>query len=236
MTRRMFSTDIVGSDAFLEMPISSRELYFQLNMYADDDGFVNPKKIMRIVGASDDDLKILLVKRFALTFENGVVVIKHWLIHNMIRKDRYTETKYIDQKNTLVIKDNKAYTELRQPTGNQSATQYRLGKDRLGKDRENTDGDKSPTPAQEARDFFSGKDSKTYKEIFNIFLEKTKVPESVLMREFDKFCLYWTEKNKSGTKQLWETKPTFEVKRRLVTWLNNNKQFNSNKTTGRGVA
>ena len=133
----MFSSDIVGSDAYLEMPTSSRDLYFQLAMSADDDGFVNPKKIMRIVGASEDDLKVLLAKRFLLAFENGVVVIKHWLIHNMIRKDRYTETQYVEQKNTLFIKENKAYTEIdnsRQPLGNHLATQYRLGKDSIGKD------------------------------------------------------------------------------------------------------
>jgi len=132
----MFSPDIVASDAFLEMPTSSRELYFQLGMYADDDGFVNPKKIMRMVGASDDDLKVLLTKRFLLAFQSGVVVIKHWLIHNMIRLDRYKETMYLEEKNSLTIKENKAYTELattRQPNGNQLAPQVRLGKVRLGK-------------------------------------------------------------------------------------------------------
>src|SRR3990167_9032647 len=106
--RRMFSQDIVASDAFLEMPTSTRELYFQLGMHADDDGFINPRKIMRMTGASDDDLKVLVAKRFILPFENGVVVIKHWLIHNTIRLDRYKETLYVDEKKTLGIKDNKS--------------------------------------------------------------------------------------------------------------------------------
>jgi len=109
--RRMFSQKIVGSDAFIEMPVSARELYFQLGMYADDDGFINPKKIIRMIGASDDDLKILIGKRFVLPFENGVVVIKHWQINNMIRKDFYQPTIYIEQKSSLILNENKSYTE-----------------------------------------------------------------------------------------------------------------------------
>ncbi len=124
--RRMFSPDIVGSDAFLDMPTSSQCLYFHLGMYADDDGFVNPKRIMRMAGVSDDDLKILITKRFVLPFENGVVVIKHWRINNLIRKDWYKETQYLDQKKLLTVKENQAYTEL----VNESLTnrQHRLGK------------------------------------------------------------------------------------------------------------
>lgn len=127
----MFSHDIVSSDAFLEMPTSSRELYFQLGMNADDDGFVNPKKIMRIVSASEDDLKVLLAKRFLLSFESGVVVIKHWLVHNLLRKDRYTETRYLEEKKSLKIKENKAYSELWQPNGNQMVPQYRIEENRI---------------------------------------------------------------------------------------------------------
>lgn len=109
--RRMFSQKIVGSDAFIEMPVSARELYFQLGMYADDDGFINPKKIIRMMGSSDDDLRILASKRFVLPFENGVVVIKHWQINNMIRKDFYQPTIYEEQKKCLILKENKSYTE-----------------------------------------------------------------------------------------------------------------------------
>lgn len=110
--RRMFTQKIVDSDAFLDMPLSTQALYFHLNMRADDDGFVNnPKKIQRMIGASDDDLKMLIAKRFLLWFENGVVVIKHWRMHNLLRKDRYTPTQYIEQKETLMLKDNGSYTE-----------------------------------------------------------------------------------------------------------------------------
>lgn len=132
----MFSPDIVDSDAFLDMPSSSQLLYFHLCMRADDDGFISPKKIMRLMNASSDDLKVLLTKRFVLPFESGVVVIKHWLIHNLIRKDRYKETRYLDEKKLIKVKENGSYTELATnglPDGNQMAPQVRLGKDRIGK-------------------------------------------------------------------------------------------------------
>jgi hypothetical protein len=113
--RRLFSTQIVDSDAFLDMPATAQNLYFHLGMRADDDGFVgNPKKVARICGANEDDLKVLIGKRFLLTFESGVVVIKHWLIHNLIRADLYHETQYKKEKATLGLNENGAYTELRE--------------------------------------------------------------------------------------------------------------------------
>ena len=110
--RRMFAKTIVTSDAFLDMPASTRCLYFLLGMVADDDGFVNnPKSIMRQAGATIDDMNLLIAKRFILTFQSGVVVIKHWRIHNLIQKDRYKETKYLEEKKDLQIDSNGAYTE-----------------------------------------------------------------------------------------------------------------------------
>ena len=110
--RRMFAKAIVLSDAFLDMPMSARCLYFTLAMLADDDGFINsPKSIMRQCGSTSDDMNILIAKRFVLTFESGVVVIKHWRIHNLIQKDRYRETKYLEEKAQLTLDGNKAYTE-----------------------------------------------------------------------------------------------------------------------------
>lgn len=146
----MFSPDIVCSDAFLDMPSSTQALYFHLGMIADDDGFVNPKRAIRNVGASDDDLKVLLAKRFLLAFKDGVVVIKHWLIHNLIRADRYKPTRYLEHKNTLFIKENKAYTELATnglQSVNQMAPQVRLGKVRI----ESTLSKESDTPILEVR-------------------------------------------------------------------------------------
>ena len=109
--RRMFAKTIVLSDAFLDMPLSTRCLYFTLGMLGDDDGFINsPKSVMRQCGASIDDLNLLIAKKFILPFANGVVVIKHWRIHNYIQKDRYKGTKYIEEKNTLAIDEKGAYT------------------------------------------------------------------------------------------------------------------------------
>lgn len=110
--KRMFSIDVVGSDAFLDLPYSAQCLYFQLGMRADDDGFVgNPKTIRRIAGTKASDLELLVKKRFLLQFPSGVVVIKHWKINNQIQKDRYTPTVYTEEYQRLYIKDNKAYTE-----------------------------------------------------------------------------------------------------------------------------
>ncbi len=109
--KRMFTMKIVDSDAFLEMPLSTQCLYFHLNMRADDDGFIgNTKRIMKIIGASEDDLRLLIAKRFVLTFEDGVIVIKHWRMHNTLSRDRYTETPYIDEKRMLLLKENGSYS------------------------------------------------------------------------------------------------------------------------------
>ena len=108
--RRMFAKTIIDSDAFLEMPISARLLYYDLGMRADDDGFINsPKKIMKMIGASEDDINILILKKFIIPFDNGVVVLKHWRIHNYIRKDTYNESPYKEQKMLLEVDDNKSY-------------------------------------------------------------------------------------------------------------------------------
>ena len=133
--RRMFARTIVDSDAFLDMPMSAQCLYFHLAMRADDEGFVNsPKKIQRMVGAADDDAKLLIAKNFIIPFESGVVVIKHWRIHNYLRSDRFTPTKYQDERSLLTIKDNGAYTmesgiPAGIPTVHQADTQYSIDKD-----------------------------------------------------------------------------------------------------------
>lgn len=161
--RRMFAKTIIDSDAFQDMPLSTQALYFHLSMRADDDGFINnPKKIQRMVGCGDDDLKLLMAKRFILVFESGVIVIKHWKIHNYIRNDRYKPTLYQDEKALLADKDNKAYTfaeelskhdeKLGIPDDNQAVyqmdTQVRLGKDRLGKDSKEI---KDVTPSKKSK-------------------------------------------------------------------------------------
>lgn len=140
--RRMFAKTIVLSDAFLDMSLGARCLYMTLGMVADDDGFVNnPKSIMRQCGASEDDLKILFAKRFLIPFDSGVVVIKHWRINNYLQKDRYNETKYLEEKAKLIIGENGAYSEADQMDTHTVYTQDRLGKDSTGKDRLNTGAD-----------------------------------------------------------------------------------------------
>lgn len=114
--RRMFAKSIVTSDAFLDMPATARCLYFTLAMFADDDGFVNsPKSIMRQVGSTTDDMNILVSKKFVIAFDSGVIVIKHWRIHNYIRGDRKHETKYLDELSTLDLEENGAYTQKSEP-------------------------------------------------------------------------------------------------------------------------
>ena len=139
----MFAKSVIDSDLFLEMPATTQMLYFHLAMRADDDGFVgNPKRIMRMVGASDDDMKILLAKQFIFVFESGVIVIRHWKLHNLIKSDRYKETLYSDEFNRLTVDQNKVYglsgTQMEpvwNPNGTQMEPQDRLGKDSIGKDR-----------------------------------------------------------------------------------------------------
>ena len=107
----MFTQKIIDSDAFLDMPLSTQALYFHLNMRADDDGFINnPKKIVRMIGASEDDFKVLIAKNFVMQFDSGIIVVKHWKMHNYIQKDRYKPTVYEDEKAQLSIKENGAYT------------------------------------------------------------------------------------------------------------------------------
>lgn len=134
--RRMFAKVIIDSDAFLDMPLSAQALYFHLSMRADDEGFVgNPKKIQRMIGASDDDCKLLVMKRFILVFDSGIIVIKHWKIHNYIQADRFKPTTYVEEKSTLMLDQKKAYTECIQ-NGYTLDTQVSIGKDsiELGKD------------------------------------------------------------------------------------------------------
>lgn len=131
--RRMFAKTIIDSDAFLDMPLSAQALYFHLSMRADDDGFINnAKKIQRMVGASDDDCKLLLAKRFIIAFESGVIVIKHWRIHNYIQKDRYKPTLYTEEMKHLEVNEIGGYTLLDTEciqNGYRVYTQDRIGKE-----------------------------------------------------------------------------------------------------------
>jgi len=229
----MFSKDITGSDAFREMPPSSQALYFHLGMEADDDGFLdNYRGLIRSTNSSEDDLKVLIGKRFLIIFPSKIIAVKHWLINNTIRKDRYTATKHLDEKRALLVKENGSYTELIKsgiPDGNQVATQYRIGEDSKGKDRR----EKEPTPSEISKSFFEG--GKYYDDIREEMA--VKVGQPILDEELKKFNLYWTEPNKSGTRVRWEQEVTFDVRRRLVRWFSKVQQdYQKASSRGRGLA
>lgn len=236
--KRMFSLQIVDTDAFLEMPLSTQLLYFHLTMRADDEGFIgNPKKIMRLIGCAEDDLKILVAKRFVLIFQSGVVVIKHWLIHNTIRMDRFNDTSYQDEKKLITTKENKAYTELAttwQPNDNQLEPQVKLSKVKLSKVKlSESGGETPPTPSQIALDFFSNEEKR--REFGKQLAEQHNVDIQFIASEIRKFVSYWTELNKSGTKQRWQQEKTFEVNRRLNTWFSNIKNFGNSQVRTRKI-
>ena len=147
--RRMMAKSIIKSDQFLEMPMSSQLLYFHLLLDADDDGFINaPKSIMRVIGAKDDDMRVLQAKGYTIPFDSGVIVIKHWRMHNSLRKDRYNPNPQLEnERKQLIINDRKEYELVTtwQPTGNQLATNgyHSIGKDSIGKDSIGSGRDKS---------------------------------------------------------------------------------------------
>ncbi|MGF3076190.1 replisome organizer [Facklamia sp. P12955] len=136
--RRMISKSVIQSDVFLEMPLSSQALYLHLNISADDDGFVgNPKTIIRMIGASEDDFKILIAKGFVIIFRSGVLVITHWKINNYIRKDRYKKTMYLEEKREIRLSEIGSY--IKNDSGSHLVYQRStnglpsIGEDRLGK-------------------------------------------------------------------------------------------------------
>ena len=130
----MFTKKITESDAFLDMPSSTQMLYFHFSMNADDDGFVNnPKKIQKMCGASDDDFKLLIAKSFIILFDSGIIVIKHWKMHNYIQADRYRPTDYVEEKSMLGIKSNKAYTLDVSKMDTECIQNGYIGKDSIGK-------------------------------------------------------------------------------------------------------
>jgi uncharacterized phage protein (TIGR02220 family) len=172
--RRMFSMQIVDSDAFLDMPLSTQALYFHLSMRADDDGFVdNARKIVRAVGCSQDDVKLLFAKNFVIAFDDGVCVIKHWRIHNYIRTDRKKTTAYIEHFDKLDTKENGSYTLKKSdvsqvtttclPSDNQMSAQVKLGKVNISKANINTLSGKTDSVYEEVIDYLNEKAETQYR-------------------------------------------------------------------------
>ena len=249
--KRMFTQKIIDSDAFLDMPLSTQALYFHLNMRADDDGFINnPKRIQRTVGASEDDLKLLIAKRFVICFENGVIVIKHWRMHNTLRKDRYNPTTYQEQLAMLEVKGNNAYTEKEcgnhlattwQPSGNRLEPQYSIGKyskeeDSLVEDIPDSAEPEPPAPKKTK----SEKPVKhKYGEYKNVLLsddelEKLKAEYPDYKDRIERLSSYVASTGKSykshyATIRNWARKDAEKPGRKemVPSWMNKKNQFNN---------
>lgn len=146
--RRMFSLDVVDTDAFLDLPATSQNLYFHLGMRADDDGFISsPKRITAMVNASGDDLKLLIAKGFLIPFASGVCVIRDWKVNNYIQRDRYTPTLYTEEKQKLTCDNTGRYAPLDTPciqAGYISDTQVSKGKGRREIGKDTMEADKPP--------------------------------------------------------------------------------------------
>lgn len=221
-SRRMVNIRIIDSDNFLELPLSTQALYFHLLLRADDDGFINnPKRIQRLIGGSEDDFKLLIAKQYILTFDSGVIVIKHWKMHNYIKKDRYHETDCISEKNMLYEDENKAYTlektqciqngTISEPEWNPSIGKVSLGKSSINNnilpeqvgqsEQENDNQTSDETSYQGAREFtMLTKDGeyvvteKTTHEFERLYPELDVETE---MRKIMAWCLNNTAKRKT---------------------------------------
>jgi len=264
-TRRMFSQRIANSARFLKMSHSAQNLYFHFGMRADDDGIVEAFPIMQMLGAAEDDFKVLVAKGFIVPLnEDLVTYILDWKEHNLIRADRKVNSIYKDLLLRIVPEADlispKPRADTGVPTGKASSGRPLdatndtcgrpmdsvdvqcppmdgIGKDRLGKvrrgkdkqgEREGMQGEREvgnsvalatspPSPSEEMQSFIKIPDAREH--IISWLVEKS-VPDQIARRELDKFLLYWTERNKSGTKMRWQMEPTFELKRRLATWFN----------------
>ncbi len=240
--RRMFAKTIIDSDAFIDMPMSARLLYYDLGMRADDDGFINsPKKIMNFIGATRDDMNILILRKFIIPFESGVVVVKHWRIHNYIRKDTYNETAYKQEKAMLELDENKSYrlnSSQNIELVDGPSTQISLGKVSLGKDSKEQDSinniinlvepEKNIIPYDEIIDYLNLKIGTNYRK------NSTKTQQLIRARFKEGFNLEDFKKvidNKveewSGTK--WETylRPTTLFGTKFEWYLNQKNKIES---------
>ena len=239
--RRMFSKRITDTDIFTDMPLSSQCLYFHLNMNADDDGFVDKvKRVKTMIGASDDDLKLLLSKGFLIPFETGIVVIKDWKIHNYIQKDRYSKTQYTDEKSQLVVEENGTYTRCIQNVSILD-TQDRLGKDRLGKDSIDNMSVKTDEviPYSEIIEYLNEKTGRSFRNVdANKKLIKARWNDGYKLDDFktviDNMVANWSGKEFNGTpaenylqpKTLFSNKFDSYLNQIPKTYINNDYQGN----------
>lgn len=219
--KRMFSNKITQSDPFLSMPASAQNLYFHLAMDADDDGFVNrPKAIMRMVNANDDDMSILVARKFIIPFEildnnqiqSAICVIKHWFIHNTIRSDRKKDTTYIRERDMLILTENGSYTLRKdhekidlQPSGNQVAPkcQHSIDKIRLDKNRLDIYGEFENVKLKQSD--YSKLIDKYTEEVAHEFIERLSAYIAQTGRRYKNHyatILNWIRKDKPVTKKV----------------------------------
>ena len=211
--RRMFSKEITTSDLFVEMPSSSRLLYFDLGMEADDEGFIgNARMLSRAYGASSDDLKLLATKGFIIMFQNGVTVVKDWNLNNKLRKDRIKPTIYTEEKSMLTIDITGSYQlgnqmpTICQPFVNQMSAQDRLGEDRLGEDSIDNMSVKTDDviPYSEIIDYLNKKTDRSFRNVdANKKLIKARWNDGYKLDDFktviDNMVANWSGKEFNGT-------------------------------------
>ena len=176
-SKRMFSIDVIDTDKFLDMPVSTQALYFHFGMRADDDGFVSsPKKIAKIANCTNDDLRILISKGYVIPFDSGVIVITYWKANNLIKNDRYKPTRYQEEFKKLEVKDGSYIANQTvildgiqmEPDWNQDGTQVepqvRLGKDSIDKDNKYiVEQDSTKYPFKEIIEHLNQKSGKNYR-------------------------------------------------------------------------
>lgn len=187
--RRMFSLKVIDTDNFLDMPQTTQLLYYNLAMRADDDGFVaNPRRIIKMTSGNPDDLKVLIGKRYIIPFEKGICVIRHWRIHNYIRKERHTPTEYVEEISQLAIKNGK-YEKMSDKLSDTG--KVRLGKDRIGNSKR---GFRPPT----------------YKEVFSYCKERKNTIDAERFIDFYSAKGWYIGKNKmkdwKAAVRTWENK------------------------------
>ncbi|WP_282002346.1 conserved phage C-terminal domain-containing protein [Veillonella denticariosi] len=238
--RRMMSKSIIKSDTFLDMPATTQNLYFHMLLDADDDGFINaPKSIMRMIGAKEDDMKVLTAKQFVIPFESGVVVIKDWKIHNYIQNDRYKPSA-LPERDLINIQKDKSYTLKVDVSdmdtkciqdvsiGKDRIGKVRLGKDRIGKDSidilchvSHDDVDK---PYIEIIEYLNMKTGSKFKPTTKPYIQaiRSRLKEGYTVDDFktviDKKCREW-----KGTKlEKYLTPKTLFAPSHFDTYLNSN--------------
>ncbi len=209
----MFDKAVIDTDRFMDLPMSTKALYFLLGMEADDEGFVSYKKVMRIHGGNEDDVKLLTVKGFLISFPSGVVVITDWNKNNWLDTRRMRPTEYQNERKLIELTEGSKYVLSKRLASIEESSI----EEKSIEEREESANQSLLTPKQEASQFF---ESPEFRETI-LASSKDKWPENEARDEFAKFVSYWTELNGTGKKQKWQLQKTFEVRRRLATWFAN---------------